>query len=54
LAGRQEVHWGNLLKYYFGSKEYEDDKKHGKGIFEWSDGRKYIGIWINGIDKISK
>jgi hypothetical protein len=25
-----------------------DDKKHGKGVFEWGDGRKYEGIWING------
>jgi len=25
-----------------------DDKKHGKGIFEWGDGRKYEGTWVNG------
>lgn len=30
-------------------KEYEDDKKHGKGVFEWADGRKYIGTWISGF-----
>jgi hypothetical protein len=29
-------------------KEYTDDKKHGKGTFEWADGRKYKGQWING------
>lgn len=36
--------------------EYIDDKKHGKGVFEWyyiyiinrPDGRKYIGYWSEG------
>jgi predicted secreted acid phosphatase len=22
--------------------------KHGKGVFEWGDGRRYEGIWVNG------
>ena len=30
------------------SKDYEDDKKHGNGVFEWPDGRIYVGKWING------
>lgn len=30
-------------------KEYIEDRKHGKGIFEWGDGRKYEGTWVNGI-----
>ena len=30
-------------------KEYFEDKKHGRGQFEWGDGRKYEGIWVNGI-----
>lgn len=38
----------NILIAY--SQEYFEDKKHGHGVFEWSDGRKYIGEWINGID----
>lgn len=36
--------------------EYIDDKKHGKGVFEWylihekrrPDGRKYVGSWFDG------
>ena len=24
------------------------DKKHGKGIYYWADGRKYDGMWENG------
>jgi hypothetical protein len=23
--------------------EYKDDKKHGYGIYKWSDGRLYLG-----------
>lgn len=30
-------------------QEYFEDKKHGRGQFEWGDGRKYEGIWVNGI-----
>ena len=26
---------------------YVDDKKHGYGTFTWSDGRKYIGQWVD-------
>lgn len=32
---------------------YKDDKKNGKGVFEWSDGKKYIGNWVNGMLNIS-
>ena len=24
------------------------DKKHGKGIYTWADGRRYDGDWLNG------
>ncbi|CAD8093980.1 unnamed protein product [Paramecium sonneborni] len=26
-------------------QEYDNDKKHGKGVFKWEDGRKYAGCW---------
>ncbi len=25
---------------------YKNDKKHGNGIYEWADGRKYIGEYV--------
>jgi len=25
-----------------------DDKKEGRGVFLWPDGRKYDGMWLNG------
>ena len=25
--------------------EYKNDKKHGFGMYEWADKRKYIGHW---------
>ena len=28
--------------------EYKDDKKHGYGIYQWSDGRTYSGHWCRG------
>ena len=28
--------------------EYVDDKKEGNGIFEWPNGRKYEGKWLEG------
>ena len=46
MVGWKKVYRGIFI---YVSQEYEDDKKHGKGIFEWSDGRKYIGTWISGI-----
>ena len=39
--------FNDFISYF---QEYFEDKKHGHGVFEWSDGRKYIGEWINGID----
>ena len=46
------VRWKKIYRsityFNFIIKEYEDDKKHGKGVFEWQDGRKYIGTWIAG------
>ncbi len=24
------------------------DKKHGKGMYSWADGRRYDGMWLNG------
>jgi hypothetical protein len=29
--------------------EWRDDKKHGRGIFTWSDGNTYEGDWV--VDK---
>lgn len=43
MARWSKIHWCNKFIVF---QEYEEDKKHGKGIFEWSDGRKYIGTWI--------
>ena len=28
--------------------EYENDKKHGYGVYLWADGRAYVGDWIEG------
>ena len=28
--------------------EYLNDKKHGFGVFEWSDDKVYTGYWANG------
>jgi hypothetical protein len=28
--------------------EYLNDKKHGRGVFTWKDGRKYDGEWKEG------
>jgi hypothetical protein len=25
-----------------------NDKKHGQGVYTWSDGKKYDGPWLNG------
>ena len=27
---------------------YLQDKKQGYGVYEWHDGRKYAGYWVNG------
>jgi hypothetical protein len=27
---------------------YKDDKKHGFGVYTWSDSKKYAGFWSNG------
>merc|ERR1719169_419464 len=27
---------------------YNNDKKHGFGIFKWPDGRRYEGFWVHG------
>ena len=49
MARRSQIHWSGEWGGGRGCvKEYEDDKKHGKGIFEWPDGRKYICTWIAG------
>ena len=28
--------------------QFANDKKEGYGIFDWSDGRRYEGNWMNG------
>jgi len=35
-----------LLSHFSG--EYYLDKKHGHGLYTWSDGRRYDGMWQNG------
>ena len=35
-----------IIKFLIG--EYYLDKKHGKGVYTWADGRKYDGMWQNG------
>ena len=34
-------------KLYVG--EFVNDKRNGKGIFKWTDGRTYDGYWIRGF-----
>ena len=34
--------------HIFCTGEYVDDKKHGKGMYFWTDGRKFDGYWANG------
>ena len=29
--------------------EYKDDKKHGRGLYIWANGKKYDGEWVNGV-----
>ena len=31
---------------YYG--QFANDKKHGYGIYEWDDGKKFAGWWNNG------
>ena len=28
--------------------DYENDRKHGYGIYTWNDGKQYEGWWQNG------
>ena len=35
--------WTDGRKYEGG---YQDDKKHGHGVFFWPDGAKYDGQWV--------
>lgn len=42
---RGETIWPDNKKYI---GEYVDDKKDGEGIFEWGNGKKYEGRWVNG------
>ena len=30
---------------------WENDLKHGKGIFTWADGNKFSGEWVKGESK---
>ena len=42
---RGETIWADKKRYV---GEYLDDKKHGFGTFEWGNGKKYEGEWVNG------
>jgi hypothetical protein len=37
MHGKGKITWPDS-RFYDG--EYEEDKKHGEGVFEWADGRK--------------
>jgi hypothetical protein len=46
MAGRGRMEWPNGM-YYEG--QYENDLKHGFGIFYYGKGRKmYVGFWKKG------
>lgn len=40
MNGTGETVWPDNKRY---QGEYLDDKKHGQGIFEWGNGKKYEG-----------
>lgn len=42
---RGETVWTDNKRYI---GEYYEDKKHGDGIFEWGNGKRYEGKWENG------
>ena len=64
MDGEGEFRWPGLFfnqlkylfyifkKYFLDERKYighyVEDKKHGYGEFEWPDGRKYKGQWLNG------
>ena len=31
--------------------KFKNERFHGEGIYSWSDGRKFIGSWVNGKKK---
>jgi len=37
--------WANGNRF---EGNWENDKPHGHGTFEWADGQKYIGEWVDG------
>ena len=45
MDGLGEIKWpdGRYHKGY-----YKQDKKDGRGIYIWSDGKKFIGEWVDG------
>ena len=45
MNGKGETIWPDGKKY---KGEYQEDKKHGFGIFEWGNGKKYEGDWAYG------
>lgn len=45
MKNRGETIWVDKKRYV---GEYLDDKKHGFGVFEWGNGKKYEGEWLNG------
>ena len=46
INGIGEYHYPGDTRVFKG--EYKNDKKHGKGVIEWSDGRKFVGNFIDG------
>lgn len=53
MHGKGKLSWGNgnivcsrVGQYYDG--EFLSGQKHGLGTFEWRDGTKYVGMWVNG------
>ena len=45
IKKRGETSWPDKKKY---TGEYLDDKKHGFGVFDWGNNKRYEGQWHNG------
>lgn len=45
MDGEGEFLFADGRKY---KGQYQNNVKHGYGIFEWPNGKKYEGHWLNG------
>ena len=46
LHGKMEE---NILVLIINIGQYKNNKKHGFGIYIWSDGRNFTGNWNSGV-----